>query len=104
MGGVVTEQICARLASDCWRNGLHFLARAPDFCFRGPQVDPTFYATGEPAAFCGADLAGGAALRCERKSGTLLRTGTDRVALARLVDLLDRAVSGCRACSRRLAL
>src|ERR1700681_1545345 len=102
MGSVVTRQACARMASNCWRNGLHFLARAPDFCFRRPQGDPTFYTTGEPAAFCGADLAGGAALRCERKSGTLLRPGTDRVGLARLVGLLDRAVSGRRARSRRL--
>src|SRR6478672_8956609 len=102
MGSVVTQQICPRMASDCRRNYLHFLARSPDFYFRGAQNHPTLYAAGEPTTLCGADMAGGADLRRQRKSGALLRTGADRLALAGLVGLLGRAVSRRRARGRGL--
>src|SRR5580704_6647261 len=102
MGGVVTEQVCSRVASDCGRNGLHVPARSADFYFRIAQDYPALYAAGEPAALCGVDMAGGAALRRERESGPVLWTRIDRLGLARLVGLLDWSVPGRRARGRRI--
>ena len=103
-GASLPDRFVPELASDCGRNGLHFLARSVDFYFRSSQGDPTLYATGEPAALCGVDMAGGAALRRERESGPLLRTRIDRLGLARLVGLLDWAVPWRGARGRRITL
>src|ERR1700730_10690693 len=97
MGSGAAGQIGARLDSDCRRNILHFLSGSTDLCFRGAQGDSTLHATCEPAAVCDPDMARGAALRGERKSGAVLRTGAGGMALARLVGLLDWPMPGRRA-------